>query len=66
MQLSSKCPEVSTAKRSSMDRRAIEEIETFSMDRDAIKKLSRLRLEKLKSSIDKLSVERCRGAVETA
>ena len=35
--------QVSIAKRSSMDWGAIEETETFSMDRGAIKKLSRLR-----------------------
>ena len=36
--------EVSTAKRSSMDWEAIEETKTFSMDRGAIEKLSRLQL----------------------
>ena len=44
MQLLSKCLEVSIAKRSLMDREAIEETETFSIDRGAIEKLLRLRL----------------------
>ena len=46
-----------------MDRGAIEETKTFSMDREAIEIAIK---NKLKSSIDSLAVERCRGAVEIA
>ena len=44
-----------------MDRGAIEETKTFSMDREAIEIAIK---KKLKSSIDSLAVERCRGAVK--
>ena len=51
MQLSCRCPKVSTAKKkldgSRSCREAIREIETFSMDRGAIENLSRLRLKEV-------------------
>ena len=52
MQLLSRCPKVSTAKKkldgSRSYRKAIEETKTFSMDQDDIEKLSRLRLKEAK------------------
>ena len=45
-----------------MDRGAIEETKTFSMDREAIEIAIK---KKLKSSIDSLAVERCRDCLKT-
>ena len=70
MQLLSRCPEESTAKKGSMDRGAIEQLSRRQKLSQWIEELSRsyrdCNKKKLKISIDKLGIERCRGTVKIA